>query len=93
MPIKQPTPDQKAVSLIETHQIDGATRIATANIDRHVSGTESWYYWHKVLTQIDIRRYEKRTASMLRASTCAIALAFAYGFEFLADSAASLLVI
>lgn len=90
--ISRPTPDQKAVNLIETHQIDGAARIANANIGRHVMGTEPWSYWNKVLTQIDIRRYEKRTASIMRVHPIAIALAFAYGFGFFADSAAGPLV-
>lgn len=74
---KEPNADQKAASLIETHQMDGAARIATANIGRFVMGTPDWYYWNSVLTQIDIRRYEKRTAKRTLIASALVALAFA----------------
>jgi hypothetical protein len=82
MMLNKLNPDQKAVGLIETHQMDGAAKIAKANIERYVMGTEPWDYWNKVLTQIDIRRYEKRTATRSRVPSLVAGLAFACGFDW-----------
>jgi hypothetical protein len=82
--------DQKAVSLIETHQMDGAARIAKANISRYVMGTRDWDYWNHVLTQIDIRRDQRRIAKRNLIASAIIALVFAYGDEF--SSAAAMVV-
>lgn len=84
-----PNPGQKADSLIETHQMDGAARIAAANITRFVMGTPDWYYWNRVLTQIDIRRYDKRIAKRNLIASALLSLAFTYDWavalELLAD--------
>lgn len=78
-----PNPDQKAVSLIETHQMDGAARIASANITRFVMGSPDWYYWNRVLTEIDIRRYDKRIAKRNLIASALLSLAFANDTELI----------
>lgn len=67
---------QKSADLIETHGHDGAARIARANMERYVSGSDPWIYWTRVITDIDIRRFEKRTAKRLAAHSVRSVLAF-----------------